>query len=268
MLEEVMRSGTWVFPYSKVVFIGDYLDSFSHSTASLLYNFRQILSFKKAFPDNVVMLLGNHEWHYVITGAMYSGYRYDMAYQVKEELNAAIDAGLIQLTHSYYDGVDEFTGKKNITVASHAGITKSFLKDSAWYMERFVKEELVTHITADSTPQQIDEYFSLMLSSRISVIGLAGFTSGGGHKTGSLLWARPEDMAANAPTYIRTQIVGHTWVPKIVSIDPYDAILDNVESEVILIDALPEIDKDIYNEELFSDYFLIKEVEVSKLLNQ
>jgi hypothetical protein len=54
--------------FDKVVFLGDYFDSREEiSGAKQLYNFKEILQFKKYNIDKVVLLVGNHEFHYLKT---------------------------------------------------------------------------------------------------------------------------------------------------------------------------------------------------------
>ena len=53
----------------QVVFLGDYLDPYPHEGISFddaLVEFTLILLFKEKYPDKVVLLLGNHDMHYVI----------------------------------------------------------------------------------------------------------------------------------------------------------------------------------------------------------
>jgi hypothetical protein len=54
--------------YSQIVFLGDYLDPYSWENIEkeeALNNFKEILEFKKNFPDKVTLLLGNHDTHYL-----------------------------------------------------------------------------------------------------------------------------------------------------------------------------------------------------------
>ena len=48
----------------QVVFLGDYLDPYSREGITFedaLIEFEEILDFKKAYPDKVVLLVGNHK---------------------------------------------------------------------------------------------------------------------------------------------------------------------------------------------------------------
>ena len=51
--------------YDQIVFVGDYVDSFDISNVRILDNLKKILFFKKALPDKVVLLIGNHDIQYL-----------------------------------------------------------------------------------------------------------------------------------------------------------------------------------------------------------
>ena len=51
--------------YDKIIFIGDYVDSFEKSDFAILENLKKIISLKKRHPDKVVLLLGNHDVQYL-----------------------------------------------------------------------------------------------------------------------------------------------------------------------------------------------------------
>ena len=53
----------------KVVFLGDYLDPYPHEgilVDEAIQEFKQILEFKEKYNDKVVLLTGNHDWHYIL----------------------------------------------------------------------------------------------------------------------------------------------------------------------------------------------------------
>lgn len=61
-------SSTRKYPDLPVIFLGDYLDPYTHYEGILpneaLANFKEILDFKKANMERVTLLLGNHDIHY------------------------------------------------------------------------------------------------------------------------------------------------------------------------------------------------------------
>ena len=80
-----------------IVFLGDYLDPYPHDfpdkTADEIWeqtwnNFNDIIEFKKKHPSNVVLLLGNHDLHYIYPKMDDSSrYDYERASQIKEKFN-------------------------------------------------------------------------------------------------------------------------------------------------------------------------------------
>lgn len=70
----------------KIIFLGDYLDQYGFegvgTDAEVFENFKEIVEFKRSNPDRVVLLLGNHDIHYLdksyacsrFNGGMYGEY--------------------------------------------------------------------------------------------------------------------------------------------------------------------------------------------------
>jgi hypothetical protein len=69
-----IRPGQW----DKIVFVGDYVDSFEYSDDHILGNLQKVILFKKKYPDKVILLLGNHDLAYYFNGEgrhLCSGFR-------------------------------------------------------------------------------------------------------------------------------------------------------------------------------------------------
>lgn len=65
--------------YDKIVFVGDYVDSHTLSDHAILENFKKITALKLRHPEKVVLLLGNHDIHYLhYPGHQCSGFRDSM----------------------------------------------------------------------------------------------------------------------------------------------------------------------------------------------
>lgn len=59
----------------KVVFLGDYFDSFDKTPVEQMYNFKEVCKYHKSNSDKVIMLIGNHDIHYMSKNApLSSGY--------------------------------------------------------------------------------------------------------------------------------------------------------------------------------------------------
>jgi predicted phosphodiesterase len=51
----------------KIIFIGDYFDAKDggYSANRQIENFKEIVEFKRNNPDKVILLIGNHDFHYL-----------------------------------------------------------------------------------------------------------------------------------------------------------------------------------------------------------
>jgi predicted phosphodiesterase len=107
--------------FDKFIFIGDYFDTREGIDASTqIQNFKEILEFKKANPDKVFLLIGNHDFHYLKgCGETYSGYQQYAAMDINEVLQPAITSGHMQICHVF----DEY-------IFSHAGLTLTWCENN------------------------------------------------------------------------------------------------------------------------------------------
>ena len=53
--------------YDKIIFVGDYVDSFTVSDIDIITNLLNIIQFKKDNMNKVVLLLGNHDLQYLFS---------------------------------------------------------------------------------------------------------------------------------------------------------------------------------------------------------
>ena len=103
--------------FDKIVFIGDYVDSTSLSDLAILENLKKIIALKKRHPEKVVLLLGNHDIHYLhYPHFQCSRFRPSM----QGDLTALFrkNAGLFQVAY-----------QKDNYLFTHAGVTNN------WYDE-------------------------------------------------------------------------------------------------------------------------------------
>jgi predicted phosphohydrolase len=107
--------------FDKFIFIGDYFDTREDIDVSVqIQNFKEILEFKKANPDKVFLLIGNHDYHYLKgCGETYSGYQQYAAMDINEVLQPAVTSGHLQICHVY----DEY-------IFSHAGLTNTWCENN------------------------------------------------------------------------------------------------------------------------------------------
>lgn len=102
------------------IFIGDYFDSKTNiKLDKQISNFCEILEFKKENPSSVILLLGNHDFHYLNrVYEKYSGYQKKGATAINKVLQPAVDSGLIQMCFQFKS-----------YIFSHAGITNTWCEN-------------------------------------------------------------------------------------------------------------------------------------------
>lgn len=193
----------------KVVFIGDYFDSFQPiSAAEQIKNFNHIAALVSENPEKYTMLIGNHDFHYIMPGEHYSGYQELHAVDIGEAVLAALKN--MRIIHT----------EKNFLFA-HAGVTNTWMK-------RFNINQEELKNGGETT------LGSLCFSSEDA----SGY---GEHKSQSPIWVRPNSLRGDmVPGFV--QVVGHTNV-KNVLITPELILIDALgKNEYLVIeDNIPRV---------------------------
>ena len=186
------------FDCDRFIFIGDYFDTRENISAEdQIQNFLDILNFKKSNPTKVVLLLGNHDFHYLKgIDENYSGYQPLKAMDIQEALYKAVDNELIQICHTEYD-----------IIFSHAGVSNT------WCWNTFgPKFEGITDIkTVECIINELFVY-------RPRIFGFTPGINGdnyGNDKTQTPIWIRPASLIADG-LYDFRQVVGHTTMDSII----------------------------------------------------
>ena len=104
------------------VFVGDYFDSFTIPALTQINNFKLILNFRNENPDKVILLFGNHDYHYTsgCIGGMYTGFDYSIFYNMKLELESLIRQDILKIC-----------SVKDDILFSHAGLTKTWCENNS-----------------------------------------------------------------------------------------------------------------------------------------
>jgi hypothetical protein len=102
------------------VFMGDYFDSFTIPALEQINNFKLILKFRDENPDKVILLFGNHDFHYT-SGCIgnYTGFDYSVYYNMKLDLEKSIREEIVKVCYI----------NENI-LFSHAGLTKTWCENN------------------------------------------------------------------------------------------------------------------------------------------
>lgn len=165
----------------QIVFLGDYLDPYSHEGISFdlaLEEFNKILEFKKEYPDLITLLVGNHDMHYIIEDFMDCSRRNTaMLDQLHKLYNSNLD--LFNLIHIEDDWL-----------FSHAGVYKGWMDKYEFTLE--------------------DLNFKTFLGSHWPALEDLSMYRGGYNFVGSCVWADIRESIKNElfPGY--KQVVGHT----------------------------------------------------------
>jgi len=173
----------------RVIFIGDYFDSFDIGPAEQMFNFREIIDFKEKGECEVILLIGNHDFHYYPGGETYSGYKAGVAPAIRQMLQE--NNHHLQMCYQL----------DNI-LFTHAGIGHDWLT----YQNKYESGPIADFVN-DIWKYQPNRFM------------FYGIDQYGNTKTQTPIWIRPQAlMAGNRDTFLKKeyiQVVGHTAVRKI-----------------------------------------------------
>jgi predicted phosphodiesterase len=183
----------------RFVFVGDYFDSFDISGVEQMHNFKEIVELKETSGKEVIMLIGNHDYHYYpeIGDSSTSGYQTRMAPSIMQ----LIYENRQHLQVAYR--IDEF-------VFTHAGISSEWLDDFIpnWNLDTMVDQ---INDLFNYTPVNLCyRSYKIVDSENGQWVSSGGF---GAETYQGPMWIRPKAlMAANRDTLRKDiiQVVGHT----------------------------------------------------------
>lgn len=194
-----------------IIFIGDYFDSHTkgYSANRQIQNFKDILAYKKARPDNVILLVGNHDFHYIKgIGETYSGYQASYAIDIGEVIHEALAADLLQMCYAYDNGITKY-------VFTHAGVTKTWV----------AANDIVIEPSLDKLAAAINDLFKYKPNKFKFTVG-SNYDNYGDDITQTPIWVRPESLNDDMLDGI-VCVVGHTYQDELF-----------IGEKVILIDTL------------------------------
>ena len=174
----------------RVIFIGDYFDSYDgYTAAEQMFNFEQIINFKLSGKAEVIMLIGNHDYHYMrgVT-EHYSGYQHGARPAIEQLLYD--NRSHLQMAY----GMNGF-------LFSHAGISTEWLKNNGY----------------DNESNLID-WINDMWKYKPNVFNFVGYNPYGDSEFSSPIWIRPKSLQRANRDTLRDQfiqVVGHTQQKKI-----------------------------------------------------
>ena len=180
----------------RVIFIGDYFDSFEISGVEQIQNFKEIIEYKEKSGKEVIMLVGNHDHHYYpeigYTGT--SGYQSRIAPSITQVINE--NRQHLQMAYSF----NEF-------LFTHAGVSPTFM-DGEFGEEGWVEDNVV---------ELLNDLFKYKPKS----FDFNGTDPYGDNTYQTPIWIRPRSLMAVNKKHDKglkkkyIQIVGHTQVKKL-----------------------------------------------------
>lgn len=181
---------------NRVIFIGDYFDSFEISGVEQIQNFKEIIEYKKTSGKEVITLVGNHDHHYYPE----VGYTGTSGYQsrISPSINQVIDENRQHLQIAY--SFDEF-------LFTHAGVSPTFM-DGEFGEEGWVEDNVV---------ELLNDLFKYKPKS----FDFNGTDPYGDNTYQTPIWIRPRSLMAVNKKHNKglkkkyIQVVGHTHVKKL-----------------------------------------------------
>jgi hypothetical protein len=199
----------------RVIFIGDYFDSFNIPAVSQIQNFKDIIEFKENTHIEVVMLIGNHDHHY-LSDETYSGFQSAAKWDIQDLLTKNMNH--LQVGYSFDD-----------ILCTHAGVSPVWM-DEVFGWNGWSSNNLV---------QLINDLYKY--KPRSFNFSHGGYDPYGNHPSQGPMWIRPaalmkSNKGDNGLKKRFIQVVGHTQVTNIF--DSVTAHEKSMGSRYLLIDAL------------------------------
>ena len=223
------RSAVQGHEEEKIIFLGDYVDPYAWEEilpGEAYKELRDIIAFKKEHPDNVVLLLGNHDLGYLdpsICTCRRDSYR---AEKIRREFEDNLD--LFDIVH-----IEDVDGGK--VLFSHAGIAENWIKHRSKLvgkMNGFRPEHLNEMLHGNQ-----DERERLFLA-----LADVSWYRGGLDKVGSPVWADVEEYL-NGERLLGgyLHIFGHTLHEgSPINVRNYGYCLDCARAFILNLECMPD----------------------------
>lgn len=215
--------------YDKIVFIGDYTDSFVASNDEILEVVQLVIYLKERYGDKVILLLGNHDIQYMyFPDYRCSGFRPEIQTDLTELFNK--NKQLFQIAH--YEGDND---KKNY-LFTHAGIQ---LK---WYIKYIEPINFFREKYDLKEKNNIAELINCLNEVKQRSILFEVGTKRGGmrYDYGGPLWCDKEEIESYGPIPNCHQIVGHTPIQFIEKVTKFEGDKYYNNTSVTFIDVLKD----------------------------
>lgn len=210
-----------------IIFLGDYVDPYGYegiSNRQAFGIFKRIVGIKKEHPELVILLLGNHDLHYVDSRLWGSRYDYLNSEAYKSLILDNADLFQITFTVSSRDA-------QNKVLFTHAGLLQ------CWFLNH---RNIFGNVPLENVPQILNDYWadSSLRPSLIKTLADIPYCRGGKSLYGSPIWSDIDDFedAEEIPGYY--QIFGHSQQESDPVIGDHCACLDCRHAFHLNIDTL------------------------------
>lgn len=226
--------------WDRIIFLGDYVDSFTISNQEILENLEDIILFANTYSDLVVLLLGNHDVQYIVDDEICSGYRPEMRFDLNKLFVENSNLFKISYLDEYYTQVHK---RETVTrtLWTHAGVTHGWFSK----LKKDVTSEQYRHriFFENIEEMQIDEILNLSWDLRVDNLFDVDFQSGGTDLWAGPFWVRPDTLNEFCLEDYN-QVVGHTPKSKVIVHCPLQGVESNPENlnTIVYADALPKGD--------------------------
>ena len=173
----------------KIIFMGDYSDDswIQFEDREIIDNLKEVIEFKKKYNEKVELLIGNHDFQYIVGYPTASRYRKSYA----KEMNQIFKDNEELFKIIYI---------KNNYIFSHAGITNGWI-------DYIKKKYNIENITINNIEEEVNKVYKADKED----CNIVSFRRGGLNKFAGLLWADTEDLIEDAWIGYN-QVVGHNRV--------------------------------------------------------
>jgi hypothetical protein len=178
----------------RFIFVGDYFDTHENIRIIVqLHNFKRLIDFKNESKADVIMLIGNHDFHYMpFANETYSGHQRGHHHTIQTLLMENIN----ELSMCY---------KMDNYLFSHAGVSSEWLEYWGSRMKVNMKDA-------------VDVIVNDLFIGSPRAFKFAGWDPYGDSAESSPIWIRPKSLQeSNYDTFRKEyiQVVGHTQQKKI-----------------------------------------------------
>jgi hypothetical protein len=181
----------------KILLLGDLADSYTRSNEDIMRCYKMAFDMKELLGDKVILLLGNHELHYMypLDGYMCSGYRPDLAAQLEHYIQDHRKHYLVAYQVKNY-------------LFTHAGVQKKWL---AKYESRLIKYAELIGKDISHKEDLADILNAVNESGDRWILHEIGTKRGGlRYDYGGPTWCDRDELMSYGPVPGYHQIVGHT----------------------------------------------------------